>query len=302
MFSILPTKIRTHIRISFATIIPTKKETHSVFKVLFVIALCLSAAACGGQNRPLPIDNPPLRATPTPMPTPTPTPITSQQVFSNIPQTWAFQSQCQNMQQDGTLGPWIIAHSWVQILPQPDTLDTDGITFIHNTIWHYTKDQPCAYWMPNSVFYEDPTKPLTELYFFLSTDATYATTGKWYSTGGHIIAPNGFPWDTTVPRPAQDFVYQVGSAAPGMPRPYLILADSGIRLDTQFDDEGSTTSRWSTYMTVDAQGCLASDQYEGLRGHEKWHGCIGQGLVYIEVLNQGQLTNVDPRLNLIRIN
>lgn len=261
----------------------------------------LAAPACA--QRPLPVDTPTPRPTPkfTPTPTPTPSPVTSAQVFSNVAQIWAFQSQCQNMQQDGTLSPWIVAHSWIQVLPQPDTLDIDGVTVIHNTIWHYTKDQPCAYWMPNSVFYEDPTKPLTELYFFLSTDATYATTGSWYSTGGHIIAPNGFPWDTTVPRPAQDFVYTV-AGVPGYPRPYLILANSGITLDTVFPDEGSATARWSTYMTVDAQGCLASDQYEGVRGHEKWHGCIGQGLVYIEVLNQGQLTNVDPRLNLVRTN
>lgn len=267
-------------------------------KVLCVVALCIAAASCGGQNRPLPQDTPTPRATPTPPQAP----MSAQQVFTNTPQTWAFMSQCQNMQKDGTLGPWIIAHSWVQVLPQPDSLDVDGVTVIHNTIWHYTKDQPCAYWMPNSVFYEDPTKPLSELYFFLSTDSTYATTGKWYSTGGHIIAPNGFPWDMTVPRPSQDFIYQVGPAPTGMPRPYLILANSGIMLDTEFDDEGSTTSRWSTYMSVDTQNRLVSDQYEGIRGHETWHFGGGAGMVYVEVLNQGQLTNVDPRLNLIRVN
>jgi hypothetical protein len=275
------------------------REIKQMSKILFVVTLCLAAVACGGQaTRPLPQNTP----TPRSSPMPTPSPISSSEVFQNVPQTWAFQSQCQNRQQDGSLGPWIIAHSWVNVMPQPDTLDVDGVTVIHNTIWHYTKDQPCAYWMPNSVFYEDPTKPLTELYFFLSTDATYATTGAWYSTGGHIIAPNGFPWDTTVPRPAQDFVYQVGVAPAGMPKPYLILANSGIRLDTEFEDEGSATSRWSTYMSVDAQNRLVSDQYEGVRGHETWHFCMGAGMCYVEVLNQGQLTNVDPRLNLIRIN
>jgi hypothetical protein len=72
--------------------------------------------------------------------------------------------------------------------------------------------------MPNSVFYEDPTKPLTELYFFLEQDST----GAWYSTGGHIIAPNGFPWDLTVPRPPQDFTYSVTFDS-SKPRPYLII-------------------------------------------------------------------------------
>lgn len=245
----------------------------------FVLGLALVLIGCGGT--------PQNSAVPT---------IKASQVFSNHAETWAFVSQCQNMQSDGTLGPWITAHTWIEVQPQPDTIDADGITVIHNTTWHYTKDQPCAYWMPNSVFYEDASKPLTELYFFMSTDAS----GAWYSTGGHIIAPNGFPWDTTVPRPPQDLFYQV-AGIPGQPRPYLILGNSGTTIDTVFPDITAET-RWQTIMSIDPQNRLLSCQWEGPRINECWHFQIGRGLVYVEVLNQGGLINVDPKLNLSRIN
>lgn len=44
-------------------------------KVLCVVALCIAAASCGGQNRPLPQDTPTPRATPTPSPTPVTNPL-----------------------------------------------------------------------------------------------------------------------------------------------------------------------------------------------------------------------------------
>jgi hypothetical protein len=220
---------------------------HSAQMKSTLLALLLALLiGCGGKT-PVTTQAFQPRATPTPAaPTPTPPTLIAAQVFTNSPQTWEFESQCQNMQQDGSLGPLVVAHTFIQVIPQPDTLDTDGVTVIHNTDWYYTKTEPCAYWMPNSIFYEDPAKPLTELHFFMSTDAS----GAWYSTGGHIIAPNGFPWDTTVPRPPQDVLFSV-TTNPGMPRPYLIIpaqSDSETKVVdfTTFPDAEGPNTPWET--------------------------------------------------------
>lgn len=69
-----------------------KKEILTVSKILCIIALCIAATSCGGQNRPLPISDPPAprptptpAATPTPSPTPTPIPTPTPVIQSAVP-------------------------------------------------------------------------------------------------------------------------------------------------------------------------------------------------------------------------
>jgi hypothetical protein len=197
-----------------------------------------------------------------PSATPTPTPITSAQVFSNHAETWEFKNGYGDL-------------TWIDVAPQPDG----------STIWHYTKNADRAYWLPDC--------KSAEIYFDLAQDAT----GAWYSTGGHIIAPFGFPWDAT--HAPQDFTYtEIGIA--GHPRPYLILADSGITDDTIFPDITAET-RWKTMMYVE-NGMLISEQWEGPCIHEKWYFAIGRGLVKVIPYDQGSCTGTDPLLTMERVN
>lgn len=189
-------------------------------------------------------------------------PIAAAQVFSNVAETWTFQNGFGDI-------------TWIDVMPQADG----------SSIWHYRKNADRSYWMPGG--------QSAELYFFLAKDSS----GAWYSTGGHIIAPFGYPWDSThVP---QDFTYTV-SGVPSHPRPYLILADSGTVDDTVFPDVGLATARWTTKMYVQ-DGFLISEQWEGPCIHEKWWFKPGAGLWKVEPLDQGSCFDVDPRLNMQRI-
>jgi hypothetical protein len=161
--------------------------------------------------------------------------------------------------------------SWIQVSPQPDG----------STVWHFTKNNCRAWWTPGACS--------AELYFNLSL-----IDGKWYSTGGHILFPFGAPWDST----PLDLVYQVFSD-PGMPRPYLIIADSGTSVDTTFPDPNPGT-RWKTSMYVE-DGELISEQWEGPCVHEKWHFAVGKGLVKVEPLDLGSCVPADPNLVMTRI-
>ena len=120
--------------------------------------------------------------------------------------------------------------------------------------------------------------------------------GGWYSTGGHIKFPFGAPWDPT-PR---DFYYNVPDADPGMPRPYLILADSETSVDTTFPDT-KPHDRWSTAM-YNENGLLVSEQWESSCVHEKWSFALGRGLVRIEALDTGSCSPADPGLVMTRTN
>jgi hypothetical protein len=248
---------------------------HSAGMKVTFFALVLLATGCAAIKQP--VDNPAPKAvptpvatptpTPTPVPTPTPTPLTAAQVFSNIAETWNFEGECSNLQPDGTRGPVVQAHAWIDVMPQ-----SDG-----STIFHYTKDQNCFYWLPDA--------PQAELYFAMAKDPT----GAWYSTGGHIIAPLGFPWDTAIPKTPQDFIYSVDPADPGMPRPYLILADSGISVNTTFTDSGIPGTRWSTVMQTEPDG-LHSIQHEGPCTFEDWTFAPGRGLIKVVAIDEGSCT------------
>ncbi|MFL6314819.1 MAG: hypothetical protein ACJ71W_22160 [Terriglobales bacterium] len=204
----------------------------------------------------------PLTSQLQPTATPTPTPITAAEVFSNHAETWEFKNGYGDL-------------TWIDVAPQPDG----------STVWHYTKNAARAYWMPDGIDAED--------YFDLEQDAT----GAWYSTGGRIIAPFGFPWDVT--HTPQDFTYATEGIA-GHPRPYLILADSGITDDTIFPDITAET-RWKTMMYVE-KGMLISEQWEGPCIHEKWYFAIGRGLVKVIPFDQGSCNGTDPLLTMERIN
>jgi hypothetical protein len=225
------------------------------------ISLCaavLALISCGGaQTSRFPKDG----STDSPACLTCPASISASQVFSNTAQTWTLQNGYGDL-------------TWIDVMPQ-----SDG-----STIWHYHKNACRAYWMIGGCS--------AELWFKIAI-----IDGKWYSTGGHIVAPLGFPWDTT--GTPQDFEYSV-TGDPGMPRPYLIIADSGTNVDTTFPDFGVHT-RWKTSMYVE-NGELISEQWEGPCVHEKWHFAIGRGLVKVEPLDDGSCVPADPKLTMFRIN
>lgn len=258
----------------------TNRTAKNMYKILFVVSLLISAIACGGSSLPrLPQDDSSIAsATPTPTPNPAPT-LVSSQVFNNVPQApWEFVSQCQNLNSDGSRGPVVTAHTYVQVTPVDSS----------HTIWHYTKDQSCAYWMPDGIS--------AELYFFLEQDST----GAWYSTGGHIIAPYGFPWDAT--HAPQDFTYTL-AIDPTRPRPYLIIPamsnNTPIVMTTTFaDTQGPNTPWTTTSLTVPASTAvytgwaMQSHQIEGdckpSCADEGWLlAANGMGMVQVTVYNTG---------------
>ena len=203
-----------------------------------------------------------------PRPAATPVPITAAQVFSNIAETWTFKNGYGDL-------------SFIDVMPVDAT----------HTVWHYYKNSDRAYWAPGVAG--------AELYFFLEKDAS----GTWYSTGGHILMPQGCPWCLPDINAPVDFTYSV-SGVPGHPRPYLILADSGTNVETIFEDAGVPDARWATKMYVqnrEMQNFLISEQWELSCVHEKWWFKLGKGLWIVEPLDQGACVNVDPLLNMERI-
>jgi lysophospholipase L1-like esterase len=69
-------ELKDKLKLTFAAIMRDaikllhKKEIQNVSKVLFVVALCIASASCGGQSPKMPIN-------PVHVPTPTPTPVTN---------------------------------------------------------------------------------------------------------------------------------------------------------------------------------------------------------------------------------
>lgn len=251
---------------------------HSHIMKSITAVLIVALMGCGGNPIATPVK--PQSSSPS---------ISAADVFSNFAETWTFISHCGNLLPNGTRGPVTEAHTWIQVLPQMDG----------STIWHYTKDKDCAYWAPDV--------PQAELYFFLSKDASNA----WYSTGGRIIMPQGCQWCLPNIHDPVDFTYSV-AGIPGQPRPYLILADSGTSVDTVFPDAGGPATPWITKMYVRAHlqtNFLLSEQWEGNAlhadgtpcGHERWWFKPGRGLWKIEPLDQGACIDVDPLLNLERL-
>lgn len=231
----------------------------------FVLALLIfGLAGCGGS---------PAHLSPAPLET-----LTADAVFSNTPQKWEFVSQCQNLQPDGSRDQIVEAHTFIDVMPVDAT----------HTVWHYTKDQPCAYWMPEGID--------AELYFFLEQD----TNGAWYSTGGHIIAPFGFPWDKT--HAPQDFTYSVTFDS-SKPRPYLIIPAQStgdvLAMVTTFADVQGPNTPWETdSQTVSVTTpvysgfAMLSHQIEGdckpSCADEGWAmAANGTGMVQVTVYNIG---------------
>jgi hypothetical protein len=167
----------------------------------------------------------------------------------------------------------------VDVLPQ-----SDG-----STVWHYTKNADRAYWGLDC--------PQAELYFTLEKDST----GAWYNTTGHYIFPFGCPWS-----PPIDSVY-TNTTTPGMPRPYLIIGDSGITLETTFTDFGQPNTRWATKTYVEqvdtpvySGPALVSEQWESCI-HEKWDFAPNLGMVRIESITGMGCASIDPKLTAVRI-
>jgi hypothetical protein len=193
-------------------------------------------------------------------------PIAASQVFGNIAETWTFQNGYGDI-------------STIDVMPQADG----------STVWHYLKNADRAYWAPGV--------SQAELYFYLAPDSN----GQWYSTGGHIIFPIGCPWCSG----PLDLKYTVG-LVPGLPRPYLIIGDSGTGVDTAYEDSSGPNGQvhWRTKMYVE-DGFLISEQWEGdcpTQAHEKWWFKPGAGLWKVEPLTQGNCyIPTDPNLIVQRI-
>lgn len=200
---------------------------HSAAMKALISVVSLLLVGCGGIIAPKPISN---------LPVPTPTPVAQSaeiKYFTNVAETWTFQSQCQNTLADGSLGPAVTANSWIDINP----VDSK------HSVWHYRKDQPCAYWLPGT--------DSAELWFNLEL-ATH-----WYSTGGIMNAPFGNTGNGN--QPVLNVAYPVNTK-PGNARPYMILpAFGGFSYQTLFDDTypiGGTALRtdinasWSTSSIV----------------------------------------------------
>jgi hypothetical protein len=274
---------------------------HMTLKAFALVLLLCALAGCGGTVKSQNTQAPSAVPTPTPAPT-----LTSAQVFNNVAQTWEFVSHCQNLNSDGSRGPYVEAHTWIQVNPVDAT----------HSSWHYTKDQPCAYWMVDGI---DVSSDL-----FLEQD----TTGAWYSTGGHITAPYGYPWEVT-PVP-HDFTYDIATN-PGMPRPYLIIpaqssAVTVSMITTFFDTQGpntpwetdSVTASVSTPVysgwamdSIQTEGgvlidpvtikCSTDDAKTGC-AHESWlMGADGRGLQKVIPFTAGG-PPLDPLQTLIRVN
>jgi hypothetical protein len=194
-------------------------------------------------------------------------PIAADQVFSNIAETWTFQNAYGDI-------------STIDVLPQPDG----------STIWHYLKNADRAYW--------EPGIPNAEIYFNLAFDER----GEWYSTGGHILFPQGCPWCNGQPL---DLLYSI-FPTPGKPRPYLIIGNSGNSIDTAYADSTAPGGQvhWRTKMYVE-DGFLVSEQWEGdcpTMTHEKWYFKPGKGLWKVEPLEQGNCAILaDPKVTMQRV-
>jgi len=209
---------------------------------------------------------------------PSPITLSAGQVFLNRAETWTFQNGYGDL-------------TWIDVMPQGDG----------STIWHYTKNNPRAYWTPGA---RD-----AELWFNLAQ----VQGGAWYSTGGHIKFPFGAPWDAT----PQDFSYTVSGDA-GKPRPYLIIPAIAsntptVAVDTTFPDFAPNTP-WKTETWVEwvetpryTGWAMVSKQSEGFCSPvaqcvvEKWYLGIGVGLVKVEQFFNGNPTLVDPLITMVRV-
>lgn len=208
----------------------------------------------------------------TPRATPTPTPVvTAAQVFSNIAETWTFKNGYGDL-------------TSIDVAPQPDG----------STIWHYTKNSDRAYWQPGI--------PQAELYFHMELDGN-----QWYSPDFRVLFPLGCPyiWCGTGPVDATF----TNTTTPGLPRPYLIIANSGMTLNTTFTDFGTSNTRWETKAYVEQINlpvfsgfALVSEQWEGPCAHEKWYFAPGKGLIKVIPEDIGNCQDADPLLAMERIN
>jgi hypothetical protein len=195
--------------------------------------------------------------------------IQAAQVFSNHAETWEFKNGYGDL-------------TTIEVQPQPDG----------TSVWHYTKNADRAYWTPGA---KD-----AELYFTLEK----AADGSWYNSTGHVLFPFGAPWN---PAP-QDFVY-TNVTTPGLPRPYLIIGDSGTTLETAFTDFGIPNTRWTTKAyteeietAVFSGTALVSEQWEGPCTHEKWYFAPNKGLIKVIPFDTGNCQAADPLLIMERIN
>lgn len=217
--------------------------------------------------------------------------IKAADVFSNKAETWTFKNGYGDL-------------TWIDVLPVDES----------HTVWHYTKEtkEQIALRLFGLAFnalatnqqdavnaiwgraYWNPTIKDAGLYFDLERTAD----GSWYSTGGRIIMPQGCPWAVPWCAGPVDVTYTVPSD-PGMPRPYLILADSGVTDLTTYPNPDPGTL-WQTLMYME-DGMLLSDQREGPCLHEKWYFAVGQGLVKVVPLDDGDCKGLDPKLTMERI-
>jgi|GEM_PF-2579542 hypothetical protein len=324
---------------------------HSLGMKAPIFALILLLAGCGGSVKqtfaPTPTPTPVASST-IPSPTPTPTPvipnvtITAASVFSmsNIGQNWTFTNgygdtcemaveapQANNVEPDGS----IINITWT------DTSQVAGRTG-DTAVIHFNpggiKSNDRCYWMVNVHG--------AELWFPLHFEAD----GSSRSISSVMDLRNGCPWCGPTGQASTDpyiLSSQVVDNQPGMPMPYLITpptvttgdhlindtrvcgvaAGSGLTYDPSTPAPplcGPTDGEyWRTDFYIDNVStpvytgpAIASDQFEGMCGHEKWYFAPGWGIVKIEQpYDGGEIKNDprcidwlthDPKLDIVRTN
>ncbi|HEY2234166.1 MAG TPA: hypothetical protein VGK01_11900 [Candidatus Angelobacter sp.] len=195
--------------------------------------------------------------------------ITASQVFSNSAETWTFKNGYGDL-------------TTIEVQPQPDG----------STVWHYTKNADRAYWQPGIQ---------SELYFRMELDG-----GQWYSPDFRVIFPSGCPYSWCGTGPVD--VTIINTTTPGMPRPYLIIGNSGTTLNTSFTDFGTPNTRWETKAYTEQVDtpvfsgfALVSEQWEGPCTHEKWYFAPGKGLIKVIPADLGNCQPADPLLTMVRV-
>lgn len=265
-------------------------------KVLCVVALCIAAASCGGQNRPLPQDTPTPRA----FPTPTPLTITAGSVLNMgmIGQTWTFQNSF------GDINTFEI-----QAVPT-QTACRGG----NNLAIHMTKTIARTYWGLGA--------DKAEVWSVLHQNDD----GSWRIITNLINFPVGCPWCTGAQGTSTPLVFtgEIFDNQPGMPLPYLISPPSTSTSDHFINETRASATNdpgliynctipagtltgptdgeyWRTdfYLAqvstpVYSGTAIVSDQFESVCGHERWYFAPGLGIVEIDSPNDGGQNKPDP--------
>lgn len=272
----------------------TNRTTKNMYKILFVVSLCVSAIACGGSSLPrLPQDG---SSDPASSPTPTPVSITIKASdilnMGMIGETWTFQN-----------GNGAINTFEIQAVPA-----NAGCRDGNNLAIHMTKTVTNTYWQMGA--------PAAEVFTLLHQNPD----GSWRATANLINMPQGSlfsgpmvvtsdiidnrpemplpymiaPMDTST---GQHFIFETrssGTGAQGLS--YVCNIPDGTPLAGPMDGEYWRTDFYIENVSTPLYSgpAIVSDQFEGVCGHEKWYFAPNLGIVEIKPLNDGGEIKMNP--------